>query len=125
VCDGFTGNVVLKACEGLEAGLRRIIKEEINRRFLTKMGGLLSRPAFEGVRERVDWRNVGGCFLLGVDGVCVIGHGRSNRLAVFHALGQAARCVEKKVMDAMRELLKDINAAELRRTGPASVTAGA
>jgi phosphate acyltransferase len=120
VCDGFTGNIVLKVCEGLEGGLRRIIKEEINRGFVTKMGGLLSRPAFEGVRRRVDWRHVGGCFLLGVDGACVIGHGRSNRLAVFHALGQAARCVENKVMFAMRERFKELHAAEANASGVAS-----
>jgi glycerol-3-phosphate acyltransferase PlsX len=120
VCDGFTGNIVLKTCEGLEGGLRRIIKEEINRAFMTKMGGLLSRPAFERVRRRVDWRHVGGCFLLGVDGACVIGHGRSNRLAVFHALGQAARCVEHKVMFAMRERFKELHAAEASAAGAAS-----
>jgi glycerol-3-phosphate acyltransferase PlsX len=112
VCDGFVGNIVLKACEGVEGGLRRIIREEINRGFFTRLGGLLSRPAFDGVRRRVDWRHVGGCFLLGVDGVCIIGHGRSNRLAVFHALSQAARCVEAKVMATIRTRFKQIVGAD-------------
>jgi len=65
---------------------------------------------------------VGGCFLLGVDGACVIGHGRSNRLAVFHALGQAARCVEKKVMFAMRERFKALHAAEAGVSSTASTS---
>lgn len=103
VCDGFTGNLILKTCEGLEAGLRNIIREEIHKGFFTKLGGLLAKPAFAGVRRRIDWRFVGGCFLLGVDGVCIIGHGRSNRLAVFHALKQAASSVDKQVMTALRE----------------------
>ena len=103
VCDGFTGNIVLKSCEGLEVGLRRIIKEEIMRGFFTKLGGLLCKPAFAGVRRRIDWRNVGGCFLLGVDGVTIIGHGRSDRVAVFHALKQAAKAVETKAVEGLRE----------------------
>lgn len=106
VCDGFTGNLVLKACEGLEAGMRNIIREEIGKGFFTKLGGLLVKPAFAGVRRRIDWRFVGGCFLLGVDGVCIIGHGRSNRVAVFHALKQAATTVDKQVMAALREHFK-------------------
>lgn len=107
VCDGFTGNLVLKTCEGLEAGMRNIIREEIGKGFFTRLGGLLAKPAFAGVRRRIDWRFVGGCFLLGVDGVCIIGHGRSNRVAVFHALKQAASSVDKQVMAALREHFKN------------------
>jgi glycerol-3-phosphate acyltransferase PlsX len=120
VCDGFTGNIVLKTCEGLEGGLRRIIREEINRGFFSRLGGLLAKPAFAGVRRRVDWRHVGGCFLLGVNGVCIIGHGRSNRLAVFHALDQAARCVEAKVMDTLRARFKEAGAGEVAAASSAA-----
>jgi glycerol-3-phosphate acyltransferase PlsX len=108
VCDGFTGNIVLKTCEGLDAGLRSIIREEIGRGFFTRLGGLLVKPAFTGVRRRIDWRFVGGCFLLGVDGVCIIGHGRSNRVAVFHALRQAALSVESKAMEPLRERFRAV-----------------
>ena len=102
VCDGFVGNIVLKTSEGVENGLRKIIKEEITRRFWTKLGGLLVRPAFTGVRRRVDWRLVGGSPLLGVDGVTIKGHGRSDKVAVFHALKQAAGCVDGKLIDSLR-----------------------
>jgi glycerol-3-phosphate acyltransferase PlsX len=103
VCDGFTGNIVLKTCEGLEAGMRRIIKEEVMRGFWTRLGGLLTRPAFAGVKRRVDWRHVGGCFLLGVDGVTIIGHGRSDRLAVYNAFCQAAKAVGTRAVEGLRE----------------------
>lgn len=106
VCDGFTGNIVLKCCEGLEGGLRRIIKEEIMRGFWTKLGGLLTKAAFAGVKKRVDWRNVGGCFLLGVDGVTIIGHGRSDRVAVYNAFCQAAKVVETRAVEGLREHFK-------------------
>ena|ERR1043165_1463589 len=108
VCDGFTGNIVLKTCEGLEGGLRRIIKEEIMRGFWTKVGGMLTKAAFAGVRKRIDWRNVGGCFLLGVDGVTIIGHGRSDRVAVYHALCQAAKAVETGAVEGLRARFKAV-----------------
>lgn len=110
VCDGFTGNIVLKCCEGLEVGLRRIIKEEVMRGFWTRLGGWLTRPAFAGVKRRVDWRNVGGCFLLGVDGVTIIGHGRSDRVAVYNAFCQAAKAVETKAVEGLRERFRHTSA---------------
>lgn len=103
ICDGFTGNVLLKASEGLEKALRTVIREEIMRGFWTRIGALLTRPAFARVRRRLDWRYVGGCVLLGVDGVCIIGHGRSDRVAVFHALKQAALCVDAQVVPVLRK----------------------
>ncbi len=102
VCDGFTGNVVLKAAEGLSTVIRRIIREEAEAQLRTKLGGLLMKPAFERVRRRTHWSLVGGCLLLGVDGVTVIGHGRSPAVAIYHALGQAARCVSSGVLDHLR-----------------------
>ncbi|MBA3684909.1 MAG: phosphate acyltransferase PlsX [Planctomycetes bacterium] len=110
VCDGFTGNIVLKTSEGVEAALRTIIKEEVEKRFWARIGYLLMKPAFAGVKRRVDWRQVGGCPLLGVDGITIIGHGRSNRLAVFHALRQAAHCVDTKVMETLRARFRTLAA---------------
>jgi len=103
VCDGFTGNVVLKTSEGVFEAILTILKEEIRRGLRTKLGYAMVKPAFDGLRRRADWRLIGGCFLLGVDGVCIIGHGRSDRVAVFHALAQAARCVDGKVLARLRE----------------------
>ncbi|MBA3936622.1 MAG: phosphate acyltransferase PlsX [Planctomycetes bacterium] len=102
VCDGFTGNVVLKASEGVYEAIVTILKEEIYSSMRTKVGAKLMKPAFDGLRRRTHWSLVGGVLLAGVDGVTIIGHGRSNRIAVYHALRQAARCVETKVIEAMR-----------------------
>ncbi len=103
VCDGFTGNVLLKTSEGLASTLGAIIRQETMRQLRTKLGGLMMKPAFERVRQRTHWSLVGGCLLLGVGGITVIGHGRSSRVAVFHALCQAARCVSSSVMLHLRQ----------------------
>jgi glycerol-3-phosphate acyltransferase PlsX len=108
VCDGFTGNVMLKASEGVFEALITILKEEIYRSLRTKVGAKLLRPAFDGLRRRTHWSLVGGVLLAGVDGVTIIGHGRSNRVAVFHALKQAARAVEGKTIQLMRERFKHL-----------------
>ena len=118
VCDGFTGNIVLKTSEGVATGIATIIKEEVGRRgLLAKVGALLMKPVFLGLKRRVGWQYVGGCPLLGVDGVCIIGHGRSDRVAVFHALAQAARCVDGRMVQRLRE--------RFRTTGDESARAAA
>lgn len=106
VCDGFVGNVVLKTSEGVVEGITRILKEEIHKSAVAKIGGALMGSAFKGLKRRVDWRHVGGCPLMGVDGVCIIGHGRSERTAVYHALKQAAQFAEAKVVERLRDHFK-------------------
>ncbi len=111
VCDGFTGNVMLKASEGVLEALVTILKEEIYGSLRTKIGAKMLRPAFDGLRRRTHWSLVGGVLLAGVDGVTIIGHGRSNRVAVFHALKQAARAVEGHSIERMRARFKAITSA--------------
>lgn len=108
VCDGFTGNIVLKTSEGVADGIVKILKEEIHRGLRTKVGAAIMRPAFESLRRRTHWSLIGGCPLLGVDGICIIGHGRSNRVAVFHALGQAARCASGNMIPRLRERFRTV-----------------
>lgn len=103
VCDGFTGNVVLKTSEGVARAIKVILKESIESSLRNKIGYFLAKPAFEELKRRTDWTQVGGCVLLGVNGNCVIGHGRSDRIAVFNALGQAARCVQAQVLSRVQE----------------------
>jgi glycerol-3-phosphate acyltransferase PlsX len=109
VCDGFTGNIVLKTSEGVAAGITQILKEEIAGGLLRKLGALLMRGAFAKLRQRTHWSLVGGGLLLGVDGVTIIGHGRSNRVAVYHALRQAALCVDKDLVPTLRERFKAVS----------------
>jgi glycerol-3-phosphate acyltransferase PlsX len=123
VCDGFTGNIVLKTSEGLEKALRTVIREEVVRGFWTKLGGLLIKPAMRRVKDRVDWRKVGGCVLLGVDGVCIIGHGRSDRTAVFYALKQAAHCVESRLIETLRERFRNTASTRIEVVAAAATAA--
>jgi glycerol-3-phosphate acyltransferase PlsX len=91
VCDGFTGNIVLKASEGLVDTVERLLGEELNRTFSGMVGSLLSRRAFRRFRRRLDYSEYGGAPLLGVAGVCIVGHGRSSAKAVRNAIAMAHR----------------------------------
>jgi glycerol-3-phosphate acyltransferase PlsX len=89
VTDGFTGNVALKAMEGTAKVVGEYLKRALYGSLRAKIGGLLARPALEGMKRRLDWREVGGAPLIGVNGVGVIAHGRSDALAVENAIRRA------------------------------------
>lgn len=105
VCDGFTGNVLLKSAEGVAAAVGTIIKEGVRNSLRAKLGAWLMKPAFQHLRRRTHWSSVGGAILAGVNGIVIIGHGRSDPVAVGNALEQARRCVDGKLIAAMREHL--------------------
>ena len=90
VCDGFIGNVALKISEGLVDALVSMLKEALGSTLSAKVGSLLSRQAYEDFKKRVDYTESGGVPLLGVKGVCVICHGRSNANAIKNAIRVAA-----------------------------------
>lgn len=94
VCDGFTGNVALKVSEGLVEVVEELLRAELTRTFTTRVGTLLSRRAFRRFRRRVDYSEYGGAPLLGVAGLCVVGHGRSSTKAVRNAVAMAFRFAE-------------------------------
>ncbi|HOF89194.1 MAG TPA: phosphate acyltransferase PlsX, partial [Armatimonadota bacterium] len=77
VCDGFVGNLMLKAGEGFGELFGELIKEQLLKGWVSKLGALLLRPAFKAVKKRFDYAEYGGALLLGVNGVVVISHGRS------------------------------------------------
>jgi glycerol-3-phosphate acyltransferase PlsX len=108
VTDGFTGNVIAKLSEGLAASLLGIIKEEVKKSPLATVGALLSKPAFDQVKKRLDYAEFGGAPLLGVDGVVIVGHGRSNAKAVKNAVRVAKRAVEGGMLAAIKEGLQDL-----------------
>jgi phosphate acyltransferase len=91
VCDGFTGNVVLKTSEGLVEAVEALLGDELQGTFSSQVGYLLSRRAFRRFRRRVDYTEYGGAPLLGVAGLAVIGHGRSSAKAVRNAVAMASR----------------------------------
>ena len=105
VCDGFTGNVALKVSEGLVEMVEKLLRDELSRTFSTSEGYLLSRRALRRFRKRVDYSEYGGAPLLGVAGLCVVGHGRSSAKAVRNAVVMASRLADARVVERLGERL--------------------
>ena len=82
MCDGFIGNVALKVSEGIVEVIKQMLKESLQATVTRQIGYLLSRSAFTEFKKRVDYSEFGGAPLLGVKGVCIICHGRSNANAI-------------------------------------------
>ncbi|MBV9580353.1 MAG: phosphate acyltransferase PlsX [Chloroflexi bacterium] len=102
VVDGFAGNVFLKSAEGVVATMTELIRQELTRNPLSSLLALGLRPAFRSVRRRLSYEEVGGVPLLGVNGVCIVAHGRSTPLAMQNAIREAARCVDLGLVDKIR-----------------------
>jgi phosphate acyltransferase len=99
VCDGFVGNICLKLSEGLASAAMRMLKDEIMKSTFAKIGYLLARPAFRTFAKRVDYAEYGGAPLLGINGVGIIGHGKSSACAIKNAILEAAKMVEMQVTE--------------------------
>jgi glycerol-3-phosphate acyltransferase PlsX len=97
VCDGFIGNVALKVSEGLVEMMSKMLRESLEATITRKIGSLLARAAFNEFKKRVDYSEYGGAPLLGVKGVCIVTHGRSNANAIKNAIRVAAEFAEGKV----------------------------
>ncbi len=97
VCDGFTGNVALKVSEGMAEVVRKLLQDSLKVTLKRQIGYLLSRPAFRDFRKKVDYTEYGGAPLLGIRGVCIICHGRSNGMAVKNAVRLAAEFIEAQI----------------------------
>jgi glycerol-3-phosphate acyltransferase PlsX len=103
ICDGFVGNVVAKTIEATGSIMLEALRDEIMRNMFRKLGGLILRQAFRDVYRQFDPFEIGGVPLLGVNGVVIIGHGRSNALAIKNAIRQAKQAVDGGIVDAIRE----------------------
>src|SRR5688572_29808875 len=101
VCDGFTGNVTLKISEGLVETVEALLHAELQSTFGAQIGYLLSAQAFRRFRKRVDYSEYGGAPLLGIDGICIVGHGRSSPKAVRNAVTMAARAVREGLTEKL------------------------
>jgi len=118
VCDGFTGNVVLKLLEGTISTVLEALREEITASRRGKIGGLLIRPAARGMRSRLDPDTYGGAYLLGLRGLAVIAHGNSPRRAIANAIRLAARGVEHDVVGRLAQRLPERVLASARSEAP-------
>jgi len=105
VCDGFVGNIALKICEGLALQLFGLLRKSMRGSLITQFAGMLSQGAFRGLKKTIDYTEYGGAPLLGVRGVCVIGHGRSNANAVKNAIRVAAGLAKANVNEKIEQEL--------------------
>jgi glycerol-3-phosphate acyltransferase PlsX len=97
ICDGFVGNVALKTSEGLAKLVRSSLRESLKSTVTSQVGALLSQKAFAAFKKRLDYSEYGGAPLLGVRGVCIVGHGSSNERAIMNGLRVAAEFAEAEV----------------------------
>ncbi len=107
VSDGFTGNVALKVSEGVVQSVTSMARHEITKNIFAKLGYLLMKRHLKKLYKKIDYSEYGGAQLLGVDGVCVIGHGRSNPDAVRNAIARAREFVGNRVLEKIQaEILR-------------------
>jgi phosphate acyltransferase len=102
VADGFVGNVAIKMAEATADFLFRNLRDEIPKTMLGKVGGMLIRPGVRQIRSRIDWREFGGAPLLGIDGVAVVAHGRSDALAIKNAIRVTRDAVQHQLVGKIR-----------------------
>ncbi|OOX99498.1 phosphate acyltransferase [Campylobacter coli] len=110
VCDGFDGNVILKACEGVATAIIQILKNEIKQSLISKIGALLMKPSFKRLKKHIDWQEYGGAPLLGVNGCVIISHGKSDARAIKNAIFQAINFSESNINQTIEKELEKYNA---------------
>lgn len=110
VCDGFTGNVVLKTSEGLVETIEHLLADEVARTVTAQVGALMVRGAFRRFRTRLDYSESGGAPLLGVEGICVIGHGRSSARAIERGVALTARFAREGLVARLKQVLATVEA---------------
>jgi glycerol-3-phosphate acyltransferase PlsX len=113
VCDGFVGNVCLKVSEGLAEAIISMLRTEMSKSFMAKMGYLLAKKAFNNFGKRVDYAEYGGAPLLGLNGTGIVCHGRSNAKAIKNAIKVAAEMSRSKVNDHIVQILSESNEDQL------------
>ena len=105
VCDGFVGNVVLKYTEGVSVALMSMLKKEIFADKRSKVGAMLAKPAFKRFKTSLDYSEIGGAPLLGVNGAVIKAHGSSNAHSIYSAIKQAVKMIEADVPELIRQNL--------------------
>lgn len=106
VCDGFTGNVALKVSEGLIEIIKFMLQDSLTATVTRKIGYVLARTAFDDFKSRVDYSEYGGAPLLGLKGVCIICHGRSNPNAIKNAIRVAMEFSKGRVNETIESALR-------------------
>jgi glycerol-3-phosphate acyltransferase PlsX len=103
VCDGFTGNIILKTIEGTASSVFSLLKKNINQSPFQKIGAIFLRKTFSTLKQKMDYRIYGGAPLLGLKGVSIICHGTSDSLAIQNAILLATKMVRQKTIDSISQ----------------------
>ncbi|MEI7474172.1 MAG: phosphate acyltransferase PlsX [bacterium] len=104
VCDGFVGNITLKVTEGVARMVVKMLKDELKKSWVAKLGALIARSALMNLKKKSDYSEYGGALLLGINGSCVIAHGGSKYDAIKNAIRVAKESVEKDVNGKISEM---------------------
>jgi glycerol-3-phosphate acyltransferase PlsX len=123
VCDGFVGNVALKISEGLVEAVRFLLKESLTSTITSQVGALLARKAFANFGRKLDYAEYGGAPLLGLKGVAIVGHGRSNANAMKNAIRVAKEYYESGINTHIAQQLSAARSESLIATGKAEESA--
>ncbi|MBU3958887.1 MAG: phosphate acyltransferase PlsX [Candidatus Omnitrophica bacterium] len=107
ICDGFVGNIALKVSESLAEAMQEFLKRHLRSNLLGILGMVLLRTSFLGFKRQMDYSEYGGAPLLGINGVVIIGHGRSNANAIKNAIRVAKEEVERKFNEKILEAIKE------------------
>jgi phosphate acyltransferase len=103
VCDGFVGNVALKASEGVAKLFRDMLRQSLNSTVTAQVGALLSRKAFNDFKKRLDYSEYGGAPLLGIRGVCIVNHGSSNDRAIYNGIRVTAEFAQAGINQRLEQ----------------------
>lgn len=107
VCDGFVGNVTLKAIEGVGELVYKLLRKEMSSNLFTLVGGLLAAPAFRRFKRSIDYKEYGGAPLLGIDGLSIISHGKSDSVAVKNAIRATLRCLNRDMIGLLKQQITE------------------
>ena len=113
VCDGFVGNVVLKTCESIATAMGRWLKMELKKSPVRMLGAWLAGGAFQAIRKKTDYAEYGGALLLGISGICIIGHGSSSAVAIKNAIRVALESNQQHVNQSILQEIKKANTLAL------------
>jgi glycerol-3-phosphate acyltransferase PlsX len=119
ICDGFTGNIMLKSSEAVARLITDTLKEELMANWVRKIGALLIRSSFTRVKKLIDPSEVGAAPLLGINGLVFVGHGRSNARAITSAISVARQAAQVDLLTEMKQALQT-KLAQLPTTAPAA-----
>lgn len=109
VCDGFSGNIILKHTEGLGENIFKMLKSELNKNIIRKLGAFLAKPAFMNIKKKFDYSDIGGAPFLGLNSIVVKAHGSSDSIAIKNSIGQCISFIENDIVEKIKTSTNETN----------------